>query len=909
MTDARPDLFDLLPALHRTRDARADGQPGLLEALLGLVDEQRDLIGHDLDHALDDVWIETCAEWVVPYIGDLLGVRLARGADRRLADGRPAIDARGVVANAIGLRRRKGTLAALEEVARSATGWPATTVEFFALLAATQHLNHVRPAFRSPAGIRDVAACEALDTPFDAVPRTVDVRKIATGRGRHNIPNVGVFLWRVAAVPYIDQPLVPVDPADGIRFRFHPLGIDAPLRNAPLPEPDISTLSRPEHVPMALTRRALDRDLIASYARGVLRISDDAGPLVPEADLRDNAAAAVPAALRVCDLSDVVDAGGNVTWNHVSTPVVAVDPVLGRVAFPAPLANVPRASFHLGFAGRFGGGAYARPPRPAPTVTVSALGVPSPSGAAADASTLAGALAALPGGQSGSVMVLDSDRYAEVLDLAPVAGTTVEIGAADGRQPLVDVTGGAVHLHGTGGAVVLDGLLVVGGPLRVTGDPASVTLRHCTFVPGLDLTPAGEARSAGSPSIELQLDAGATTEVTIDHCIVGPISARAGEWSLTIADSVVDAPGAGGGARVVPAVVSGALAPFPALAAGAHDLLVTVGDAPPHEITLAGPPADLAAAAAALDAALAPGGVRALAVGDRLVLVASGSGPLDAVTVSDAPGGTAAATLKLSAGAHHVAATLSEPLPAALALTAPAPAVRVVVGAGTAQDVALGPPPATPAAAAAAVETAIRSLAGSPAATAADVVAIDGRLLVVPSADDVAIVFAPASGDTTTAAELGLVGRPMSLAGAPGGEVVGPRCTIDRSTVVGTVSVEQLDASDSIFVAPVWTARRQVGCVRYSAVPAGSRTSARFACYPAGSAPGRNPEFWSLRYGDATYALLHPSCPTEIAEGADEDGEMGVHNEAMAPARRANLRAALEEFLRFSLEAGVIDAL
>src|SRR5215204_6850637 len=128
-------LYELLPAVYRVRDAKA-GLP--LEAVLSVIAEQVAVVEEDLAQLYDDQFIETCAEWVVPYIGDLVG---ARG----LYDLRGAVSQRAQVANTLAYRRRKGTAAVFEQVARDVTGWSAHAVEFFQLLATTQHLNHVRP--------------------------------------------------------------------------------------------------------------------------------------------------------------------------------------------------------------------------------------------------------------------------------------------------------------------------------------------------------------------------------------------------------------------------------------------------------------------------------------------------------------------------------------------------------------------------------------------------------------------------------------------------------------------------------------------------------------------------------------------------------------------------------------------
>src|SRR5258705_9175308 len=69
MTNAAIDLYTHLPALYRIRD---EERHGVLRAMLEILQTQADLIRLDIDDLYDDFFIETCAEWVVPYIGDLV---------------------------------------------------------------------------------------------------------------------------------------------------------------------------------------------------------------------------------------------------------------------------------------------------------------------------------------------------------------------------------------------------------------------------------------------------------------------------------------------------------------------------------------------------------------------------------------------------------------------------------------------------------------------------------------------------------------------------------------------------------------------------------------------------------------------------------------------------------------------
>ena len=92
------------------------------------------------------------------------------------------------------------------------------------------------------------------------------MRSIARLHKRYNIPNLGIFLWRLCAYPLTHAH--PFDLGDGFRFLFNPLGANLPLFNAPQSEEQITHLAEPINVPMPITRRAMYADMSTFYGTG-----------------------------------------------------------------------------------------------------------------------------------------------------------------------------------------------------------------------------------------------------------------------------------------------------------------------------------------------------------------------------------------------------------------------------------------------------------------------------------------------------------------------------------------------------------------------------------------------------------------------------------------------------------------
>ncbi len=525
-------LYALLPAIYRIRDAE---QGESLKALFAVLAEQVAVAEENLAQLYDDQFIETCAEWVIPYIGDLIGYRGLydiKLASKGTADAL-SVARRAEVANTIGFRRRKGTVSMLEELARSTTHWSAHVVEFFQLLATTQYMKHLRPNNLHSPDLRKWEPLERLNSAFDSVAHSVDVRHIASGRGRYNIPNIGIFLWRLHAYALTNSPAVQF-PADPRRYLFSPLGNNTPLFSRAQSKDEMSPLATPTDVPMPISRRVLDAYLDSYYGIDPksLLLYVDGKPVLP--DLQQPTQK-ISDLIEVCNLSDLTDASNTVIgWAHIPQDKIAIDPVLGRIAFP-PSKDAPTdvyVTFHYGFSADMGGGDYDRSstftPKLQPIAEVPTLNA-----------SIDDALKTLNG--EGVVQIMDSQRHVGPASIN--AKKHIELRAANFQRPIVvptDTTATAeIVVSGDEDAeVTLNGLLVSGYTLRVTGNLSRLSLRHCTFVPGLTLSIDGIPQHPSVPGLIIEA---VNVRVEIDSCIIGSLQVVNDNTHVQITNSIVDA--------------------------------------------------------------------------------------------------------------------------------------------------------------------------------------------------------------------------------------------------------------------------------------------------------------------------------------------------------------------------------
>lgn len=564
-------LYELLPAIYRIKDAE-QGEP--LEALLAVIAEQVNLLEDHIGQTYDNWFIETCEEWLVPYIGDLLGVRPLHPVPSA------GVSLRAYVANTLAYRRRKGTAPVLEQLARDVTNWSTRAVEFFQLLATTQHVNHVRLKAPGWVSLKDANRLELVSGPFEQAPYSAKVRRIATGRGKYNIPNVGLFLWRVKAYPLVRGTPRPVAGPPSGRYTFSPLDLDIPLFNPGGTEEEITHLAEEVNVPGPLRRRPLHDEL------EVRRKALDGGKTpestffgetpILEVYIQGQADPLPPEELVICNL----EGWGELGWTPpASKPFagrktkVAVDPALGRLCTLKDITDKPdRVSYSYGFSGDLGGGPYKRWPdarsewrEAAWQVGVSqqkaAVGTEKIFPTVSDAVQAWNTWSSANPGKPGVIVVMDSATYNKVnpTEIEIPEGSRLLILAADwpvAAKPLpegerrypgqfvpedvrphflgnLSVVGTASSNSLNPGQLLINGFLIEGNLSVLAGNLGSLTLSHCTLVPSAGgLKVVSEQNKVSEQNSRLRL--------ILERTISGPISLPNSVPELHISESIVD---------------------------------------------------------------------------------------------------------------------------------------------------------------------------------------------------------------------------------------------------------------------------------------------------------------------------------------------------------------------------------
>jgi hypothetical protein len=548
--DMAKEMWALIPALYKRRDAEAGN---VFKALIEVFGEQAGLIADDIAQLYDNWFIETCDDWVVPYIGDLIGALplVPTGEPPRpeqIARLAQVVPQRLLVANAIRFRRRKGCFSIVEQVAHDVARWPARAVEYGTRIALNQDIRHLefgRPVTRGlTAALRDPRPLVRLETPDDPLAHTVDVREAAAAKspGRYGPPNVGVFVFTPLIAEVVKGDAYCVDEEGSRCFSFDALGQDIQLYHG---APAIAGL------PGRITR-----DLLASRRR------DDSGRLVWDVDpamygdegaIRLWTQAREGDQFRAVESTAIVpaDLGG---WRErPARGFVAIDPERGRIAFPQRAApHRVQVTYHYAVPARIGGGDYARPSLNEVFDKVYPVTASEPEGH----NSLSSALVqwSRDGKPQALIEFHDSLTYDEdrlVIDLSD-AGRPLVIRAAPHKRPVVRLTkyeagaADAWRILGPGKPgvrLVLDGLTIGGRGIAVSGYAGPFEVRHCTLIPGW--LPGGEKGRRQPDAASLSFK-NCTGSVSITSSILGQIFVQADEniedpLPLSLCDSILDA--------------------------------------------------------------------------------------------------------------------------------------------------------------------------------------------------------------------------------------------------------------------------------------------------------------------------------------------------------------------------------
>lgn len=540
-------LYRLLPSIYRFLDESGDTEADrkVLYGLMETIAREVGVVENNLDQLYDDLFIETCSPWVVPYIGDLIGFEPLMS----IPDEPSSI--RGEVANTIALRRRKGTLSVLEELTRALTGRQANAKEMFRLLVTFANLNHLRSNPDGCCDLRDARSLRRLGGAFETANRTADVRSIEAGAPGYNIPNIGLYVWRAEAWRIRQATAFRFTP--GSRFAFDPLGRPGPLYNFPQSEGDITQLATELNVPDPLDRRALYE--ATEEMRRLKSLGDPAWPTCSPyfggaediVEVWINGSKVAPEQILFCQLiAPGADLNTATNWaticttktysDNVGSPVnqpikLAIDPLYGLMVINGINANARiEVSFVTAKPMAMGGGGYSRESsfadQATPPIAVHQLGL---NGAHP---TIAAALAAL-GGNSGVIEIQDSRTYTGNVTINIPSGANVEFRAADTARPTF--VGNTFNIQCAADSHLSLNGLIIDAQVILKGSPSSVDIRHCTLFtrptrasivagPGSDLSQLSLSLARTlSHRVEIAVQ---TTAVTIEDCIIESVDAN-----------------------------------------------------------------------------------------------------------------------------------------------------------------------------------------------------------------------------------------------------------------------------------------------------------------------------------------------------------------------------------------------
>jgi hypothetical protein len=558
-------LWNLIPAIYRSVDTADFGQKGPLREMVDRIGAQAAVVRRSIDRLWEDQSIETCDDWVIPYIADLLATNLVASLDAR--------GQRMDVAKTIYYRRRKGTVGILEEIAADITGWNARVVEFFRRLGRTRH--NFDPAIGLPsetddpvgnrrlqlaegiigpwtetsiggwADLRNIYGASQAQSPngiypapkapsaFDEYYHTADFRKGKGRSGWYNISHLGIFLWRLESFP-VDFTTPVKAPGTAPCYAFDPTGREAPLFAKAARTFGVDWVSPQEwQLPTPMSTPLLTVALANPSAQPLYAVDSGNRNAVgiftkPGSDYQVIPSTAVTTAQQAPN----------------TNPQIMIYPETGKFRVISALSGSPFVTYCYGFPSTIGSGSFDRRVLGQPATIP-----PAPTSAVSGGTGLDVKLAAVA--PTGTVQINDSLTYDTVQDVANISDVTVL--AQNQSRPLIrlkppspQVTEWSFNGNDADSSLVLDGIFLSGGDVVLKGTFANVTLRCCSFDPGGAGPTAGTFAKAidGRGLIPCHMWIEAEIEqLTIDRCLMGPIQMRAKGEVQTLAanDSIIQA--------------------------------------------------------------------------------------------------------------------------------------------------------------------------------------------------------------------------------------------------------------------------------------------------------------------------------------------------------------------------------
>ncbi len=848
-------LYRLLPGMYRSRD-----ESGELRRFVSLFADELWRLHATQKQALADHFIDSCQDWVIPYLADLVGT------DVLYAD---AARNRNDVKNTMRWRRLKGSRAGIEQVAAGVGGWGALAVEMLARALYMQRLDHPRPAHTFMLDLRRPGVMAAVSTPFARNGLSPDLRPL----GRRGMAAVGIALPRQVAVhvwPIASWPLRGGEPASlgGGRFTFSPFGYDLPLyaggdRAVGMAlEPDADLCQgEVEHVPL---RRQDVRDHLRAY------LNEPVGFTIREDGIAvcgvGIGAAAVPSrepALTHAQLArrrgmlagDTSLFGATQRFSLEAVRLASLVQIIG--GSPAAVPYSPGQAFISQFELRNPHGTLALDGQTPDFGYIPGMLPYTPAGPEFHHPALllglrnnGAAAAAFPQSEA----VLRSARGEALLVFLPAIASL----AAGARILFYVAADGSSYFarsdHGPGlpdrnpdsgpfGAFSL--------PLLARGAEPQVRVR-----PGQPAAPARHRRAlirslcCWDEPLHPPLQSG---EVAIDpqrgRFVFPAGELPQGELSVDLRVGQSGELGAGPFTRTLEAAAT-----------------LTVARARDAQFTTV---------QAAIDAA--PDG-SALPV---VIEILDSARYLEALQVNarNFPGGLTLRAAALATPALHKPAG---PGPLLLVNNSTLPELRLEGLLCSGGAITIG---------GAVDAVALSHCSLDPASCALTLTVPDARLSLADCISGPIAVTAPV-GDVRV--EDSAIQHPLATVEQPGGvpalNAPGLRVAIERSTLLGDLTCATLRLSNSLLYGGLLLADATDSCLRFSRVPPGLSLPQAFNLTTA------TPIFAALRFGAPDYLRLSPNSAPALLRGAEEGGEIGVHYRAGAPWRMQNLALRLAQY-------------